>query len=182
MRKTLLVIVASGALIAAMPATALAKHHSRHHHARIHHRRIGDPASPTTPGGVGTVTAFDSTTGMLTITPTATGASPMTGMVTSETDVDCIAPEPTGTTSPGDDDNGDQGGTFSGGGGSGDEGDQGDDDQSDQNQACTITVGATVLAADLSLSSAGQNFDKVVLMATPSSTPPMVPDTDNDGD
>jgi hypothetical protein len=180
MRKTLLVVVASGALLAAMPATALAKHHSRHHHSRIHHRRIGDQASPTT-GGVGTVTAFDPTTGMLTITPTGTGATPITGMVTSATDVDCFTAQPSGTMTSGGDQNGGQGDDSGSGGWGGHEGDQGGG-QSDQNQMCTITTGATVLKADLSLSSTGPTWDKVVLQTAPSTTPPTVPDTDNDGD
>jgi hypothetical protein len=38
-----------------------------------------------------------------------------------------------------------------------------------------------VLFADLSLSSNGTNWDKVVLQVAPS-TPPSVPDTDNDGE
>jgi hypothetical protein len=182
MRKTLLVVVASGALIAAMPATALAKHHSRHHHARIHHKSIGDPGSPTT-GGVGTVTGYDPTSGALTITPTATGATPITATVTSATDVDCFAPPTSGTMTPGDDQNGGQtgGSDWSGGGWGGHEGDQGGG-QSDQNQTCTPAVGATVLKADLSLSSTGATWDKVVLETAPSTTPPTVPDTDNDGD
>jgi hypothetical protein len=46
MRKALLVTAASCALIALVPATALAKHgdrrhHHRAHHARVHHRTFG---------------------------------------------------------------------------------------------------------------------------------------------
>ena len=199
MRKTLLVVVASGALIALMPATALAKHHGRRHqahHVRSHHRRIGRDAAtasaPTSPTPAATVTSFDPTTHVLVLT--LAGGSTVSGTVTNDTRLVCVPPpsttQPTGGDEDdqgdqgGDNDGGDQGGTWdqSGGdqGGGSDQG-QGDDES---NQMCTtadLTTNTPVQFADLSIGQGGANWDTVVLVTTPSSTPPTVPDTDNDG-
>ena len=64
MRKMLTVLIASGALLAVVPATALAKHndrrHHHHHHARIHNTPAGTVVSFT--NGVLTIRANDGNT------------------------------------------------------------------------------------------------------------------------
>lgn len=152
MRKMFLIAVASCTLLAIAPATALAKHSSRHHrghHARVHHKSFGtDPASPTTPSGTTTPVntapatlsvvnftpnAGDPTTGTLTISDA--NGQPHTGMVTGDTRLICVEPQQPPNTSPsntgssgswqGHDHGGDNGGSNQAGGG---------DDQGDQSQ------------------------------------------------
>jgi hypothetical protein len=192
MRKMFLIAVASCALLAIAPASALAKHHSRHHHARIHHKKFGsDPSGTTTPVNTApatlSVVSFDTTTNMLTIID-ANGQQ-HTGTVTGDTRLICMAPEQPPNTSPsntaptgswqGHDHGGDQGG---GGNDQGDD-DQGQGDDENHNQCTTadLTAGTPVQFADLSMSSNGTQWDTVVLQVAPS-TAPSVPDTDNDGE
>ncbi len=95
MRRVLFTIVASAALVAFVPASAIARNHHRHHdHHRRHHHHVrhharthrfghsarthrfghftsskGDQNAPSpTSGTAGTVTSFDPTTGELVIT------------------------------------------------------------------------------------------------------------------
>jgi hypothetical protein len=201
MRKTLLVVVASGALVALTPATALAKHHGRRHHthARIHHTRIGDPAAPTAPTtstAPAMVASYSTTTHVLMLT--LSDGTSVSGTITNSTNLVCVPPpgtQPTGDDNGGGDDQGggDQGGGDQGGGdqGGGDNGGGwhhdgdggGGGDQS--NQSCStanLTTGTPVQFADLSVGQGGANWDTVVLQVTPSTTSPMVSDTDNDGD
>jgi hypothetical protein len=196
MRKMFLIAVAGCALLAVAPASALAKHHSRHHHARLHHKKFGsDPSGTTTPVNTApalSVANFDPSTNLLTITDAK--GQPITGTVTSDTRLICVAPEQPPNTSPsntapsgtwqGHDHGGGNWGGDQGGGGN----DQGDDDQGqgddEHNNQCSTTdlmTGTPVLFADLSMSSNGTQWDKVVLQVTPS-TAPSVPDTDNDGE
>lgn len=207
MKKILLTVVASGALIALAPATALARHHHGHarvHHTRIHHRRIGDPAptatSPTTtPSPAATVASFTGNVLTLTVPNGSGGSSTVSGMVTPNTQIDCVSSQ-TGTMQPSGEDQGDDQGDQSTGNGGGDQGggngggdrmrahDQGPgggDDQGqgddESNQSCTPAAGMQVQEADLSISSTGAAWDRVELITTPSTTAPQVADTDNDG-
>lgn len=172
MRKTFVIAVASCALLAITPATALAKHSRRHHrahHARVHHKKFGtDPASPSTPSGTttpvntapATMSVASFMNGVLTITD-STGQN-IAGTVTADTRLICVTQQQppntsTGSTSTGssgssqgDDDGGSGGGDQGGGdqvggdqGGSGDDQGGGDDQGEDQNQTCTTADLAT---------------------------------------
>lgn len=204
MRKMLLVVVASGAVIAVTPATALAQHHSRHHHvrhSRIRHRKFGhNPLSttttttttPTTTPSAATVTSFDPMTHVLMLT-LADGTT-VSGTITNATRLVCVSSsQPSGMgqgNGQGDQggdngwdghhhgDAGDWGGGDNGGGG----GDQGGEESNQMCSTANLTTGTPVLFADLSVGQGGANWDTVVLVTTPSSTTPTVPDTDNDGD
>jgi hypothetical protein len=209
MRKMLLIAVAGCALLAIAPATALAKHHSRHHrghHARVHHKKLGsDPTSSNTPSGTTvpvntapatlSVVSFDPTTNLLTISDAK--SQQIMGTVTPDTRLICVTPEQPPNTSPGNtspsgtwqghDHGGGWGGGDQGGGGDdqgddqGDDNGQGDDEGHNQCTTADLTTGTPVLFADLSMSSNGTNWDTVVLQVAPS-TAPLVPDTDNDGE
>jgi hypothetical protein len=178
MRKMLLVIVASSALVALAPATALAQHRGRHHarHARIRHRRIGhDRATTTTPtttpSPAATVASYDSTTHVLTLT--LAGGSTVSGTITNDTRLVCAQPpttmQPTGSDHGA---QGDQGGDRGGWGGSG----WGRHDRfrgRHFNRMCTtsnLTTGAPVQFADLSIGQGGANWDIVVLAPTTTTT------------
>ena len=194
MRKLLMVVVASGALIALMPATALAKHSRRHHrahHGRLHHKKFGtNPAPPTAPSGTTTpVNTAPSTTmsvvsftgGVLTISD-ANGQN-ISGTVTADTRLICISQQPPNTSPPNtspsntaptgtwqghDHGGGDWGGGDHGGGGN----DQGDHHGHNQCTTANLVAGTPVQFADLSLSSKGTNWDVVVLQVAPSTAPP----------
>jgi hypothetical protein len=209
MKKLMLAAVAACAVVAFLPASALAQRHSKHHrrahhHTRVHHKKFGtDPTAPTTPSGTTTpvntapasLSVVSFTNNVLTISD-ASGQQIM-GTVTSDTRLICVTQQPSNTapsntmpTSMGGSwhghDHGGWGGGDQGGGGN----DQGDDDQGQgddegHNQQCTtadLMAGTPVLFADLSLSSNGTNWDTVVLQVPPSTTAPSVPDTDNDGE
>ena len=200
MRKPMLAVVASCAVAAVMPATALAHgHHHSRHHGRLHHRHFGtEPVSSTTPVNTApatlSVVSFDSTTNVL-IIKDASGQQ-ITGTVTPDTRLICIPPQQPPNTSPPNTsptgtwqghDGGGWGGSQGGGdqnGGGNDQGDdQGQGDDEHHNQCTTADLMGTppVLFADLSISSNGTNWDTVVLQVAPS-TVPTVPDTDNDGE
>ena len=186
MRKLLLIVVASGALLALSPATALAQHHGRrHHHVRVHHKTFGSDTTATTPAQP-TATVVSFVNGVLTIT--ANDGNTASGMVTADTEIECQAPDTSGMQShdQGGGDNG--GGNWQGGGDSGGGNWQGGQDQGQGdgqgNQTCTtadLIPGAMVQEAQLSISDAGAVWDKVELI-TQSSSSTLVPDTDNDGD
>jgi hypothetical protein len=182
MRKLLLLVTASCAVLAFAPATALAHrhHHHRRHHARIHHRTFGsDLGTPTTstasPQSAGKVQTF--TNGVLTIA--LNDGTTVSGKVTPFTEIECQAAQPTGM----DRNFGDSGDQSQSGGdqsqgddqGQGDD-DQGDDDQGEQqggSQACmaALVQNAPVQEAELSVSSAGavwRNID-LVTDSSPSS-------------
>jgi hypothetical protein len=83
-------------LLAFAPASAVARHHHRRHHGRTHHARIerfGDvnnmPATSSSPDNAGTVQSFHN--GVLTIV--LNDGSTITGRVTNDTELECMAPE-----------------------------------------------------------------------------------------
>jgi hypothetical protein len=179
MRKLLLLVTASCAVLAFAPATALAHrhhHHHRRHHARVHHRTFGsDVGSPTTSGtspqSAGKIQMFAN--GVLTIA--LNDGSTVSGKVTPFTEIECQAAQPTGM----DQNFGDSGDQSQSGGdqsqGDDDQG-QGDDDQGEQqggSQACmaALVQNALVQEAELNVSSAGavwRNID-LVTESSPSS-------------
>jgi hypothetical protein len=179
MRRLLYTAVASIAVVAFVPATALGRTHHRrhhHHHRRHHHRvrihRFGHLASsrggsdvPTTPSSaVGTITFWDPTTGKLVIT-LSDGTTTETGFVTSDTDIQCQ--------SSGDmqDDLSADGAPGSSGGddqGEDDNGDNGNNDDQGEDQSCSttnITTGTMVSGAELSIDGNGPVWDELDLMA-----------------
>ena len=180
MKKVLLMVVASGALFALVPASALAKHNDRrhhHHHARVIH---------VTPAG--TVVSF--TNGVLTIK--ANDGNVASGRVTNATELRCEQQEPAeiqshdrgrggdidrGDNDRGDNDRGDndradndradndRGDNDRGDNDRGD--DQGDNDNDEANEMCTtadLAPGAVVQRAELRISGAGAVWDDVELV------------------
>jgi hypothetical protein len=191
MRRIVLSVVACCAVIAIVPASALAhgRHHSRHH-ARVHLRTFGHDWSQSSNSGTGTssdqnagtVTSF--TGGVLTIT--LNSGQTVSGTVTGDTEIECEAADMSSSLRSHDE--------GPGGGGNGDDqgdngNDQGDDDQgqgddNNQNASCSstdLTPGTVVHEARLSLSGAGATWDKVELVTT-STSAGNNGDDDNDGD
>lgn len=191
MRKTVLSVVACCAVIAIVPASALAhgRHHLRHHrahHARIHHwghdQGMGSGqtqnASPA-----GTVQSF--TGGVLTIA--MSNGQTVSGQVTGDTEVKCEGSQTSGTWSGhdqwGNNNNDSNSGSNDSNSGSNDsnsgQGDddqgQGDDDNNNANAMCSSTdlsAGAPVQAASLLVSSAGAVWQTVVLASQSSQSQP----------
>jgi hypothetical protein len=175
MRKFLFVALISGALVVAMPATALARHHHRHHHSRIRHEHFGTATttSGTTSGEemqgtAGTVDSF--TGGVLTIR--LNDNSLVSGMVTDATELKCEAPENELNDNDGDDSFSgsriamDDGGGTSGGDNSSGDG-SGDNNQGEDEQMCStsnLTPGTVVQEAELNVSSAGAVWHEVELV------------------
>jgi hypothetical protein len=180
MKKVLLIVVASAALIALVPATALAKHgdrrhhHRGHHDARVHHRMFGhdegNQGNDNQPAGK--IVSF--TNGVLTIM--TNDGNTASGKVTNATELKCEQQEPAemqnhdrgrGGDSGGDNDRGDNNDR----GGDNDRGDdQGDNDNDNDeaNEMCTtadLTPGAVVQDAELRISSAGAVWDEVELVS-----------------
>jgi len=106
MRKNWLIALMGAALLAIVPATALAQGHHAQHHAKRHHRvrthlrhitaansgMTGSTGTTTGTGtsstdNAGTVTSFDNTTGKLVIT--LTDGSTVSGVVNSNTELKC---------------------------------------------------------------------------------------------
>jgi hypothetical protein len=184
MRRVVLTTVASVAVLALAPASALASHHHKRHHRRVHHarvshRRFGDmsASSTTTPStttapAAGTVDSFMN--GVLTIK--LNDGSTVSGAVTNDTEIECEAARSMSTfhgdDHGGGDNSGPGGGDNSGPGGGDDRGDRGDDrgdrnDQGEEHQNCNtadLTPGAMVGGAELRLSSTGASWDKVDLI------------------
>jgi hypothetical protein len=174
MRKIMLSVVACCAVIAILPASALAhghhhkRHHQRAHHARIHHWGSDQGTGQSQAQDAGTVQSF--TGGVLTIA--LNNGQTVSGQVTGDTELKCEAAETPGTMSS-HDRRGDNGG------------DQGDDDQGqgdDKNAMCgssNLTPGTVVHEAELRVSSAGAVWDRVELVTASSTS---TGDNDNDGD
>jgi hypothetical protein len=190
MRRTTIILSAALVLLALAPAAAVARHHRRHHH-RSHHARIAhfghDTTSSTNAGSsdnAGTVKAFNN--GVLTIM--LNDGSAVSGAVTRDTELECMAPDRTQTMhTEGDGGSGDQSGDGDNSGSGEDQGqssddqssgeDQGDaaeqnDDQAeDQNEneagnncsTSNLTPGATVREAELRVSGTGSAWKKVEL-------------------
>ena len=180
--RRLMFAAASIAVFAFVPASALAQHHGRHHKRHHHHhahiRRFGDVSSPgsptTTPTpsqSAGTVASFSN--GVLTIT--LNDGSTVSGAVTNDTEIECMAPDTSGTMQRSDDGPGDNGGGDQGGSGDGDHGDNGgpgDDDNGNQNNCSSadLTQGAMVAeGAELKITSSGNVWDKVELITSSTS-------------
>jgi hypothetical protein len=185
MRKTLLTVAASCALLAVAPAGALAhgRRHHRSHRSRAHHRTFGADQgmgqNTGTSPSAGTVQSF--TGGVLTIA--LTNGSTVSGQVSNFTDIVCESAQTgmqgTGSWQNHHDSNG-GGGSWSGGdNGAGNQNQSGNDNDDDDqgSQACdtsALTTGAVVQEAVLSISGAGATWDKVVLAptSTSSTSPP----------
>ncbi len=196
MRKIVPSVVACCAVIAIVPASALAhgRHHSRHHHARLHHRTFGHDWSQSGSSGTsGTSTSSDQNAGTVTsftggvLTITLGNGQTVSGNVTSDTEIECQAAETSSTMGGHDDgDRGgsggnDQGGNDQGGNDQGDDHGQGDDNNAGQScDTSSLTPGTVVHEARLSLSGAGATWDKVELVTA--SSPSSSGDNDNDGD
>jgi hypothetical protein len=197
--RRLMFAIASVAVFAFVPASALAQHHGRHHkrHHRhhAHIRRFGDvtspgsPSSPSTaPTQAGQVTDFASD-GTLTIT--LTDGTVLKGAVTSDTEIECVAPETSSTSSsmrraddgPGGNGGGDQGGSGDGGD-HGDNSGPGDDDNGNQSSCGTaaLTMGAPVAGAELKITSSGNVWDKVELISSSTSSSSSSGDDDGGSD
>lgn len=193
MRKVLYTLAASALVAALIPATALGSSHHRRHHARSHHsrthhgvrhRQFGQSSDPTTPSmadNAGTVASFDGTTLVIKLADQST----VSGTVTGDTEIECQAADMSGTSFNSDDEASDQsggsgdqsGGDQSGGSDdNGDNNDQGDDNDNDDNdamQSCgpsSLTTGAIVHEAELSLTGAGAVWNKVELLTSSSSS------------
>jgi len=182
MRRTFLIAVASCAVLAITPATALAHHGRRGHHARFHHKRFfgdqGQSGSQTAPTATATVVSF--TNAVLTIK--ANDGNTASGTVTNDTELVCITPGQHGMWSH--DRGWGGGGGGDQGGGSGWGGDDNGGDDNGANQSCStsaLTPGAMVQSAVLGISNAGATWFKVELISQSSSST-LVTDTDNDGD
>lgn len=180
MRKIVLTVVATCAVVAFIPASAVAhghgeRHHHRGHHARIHHRQFGHDwgqSGNTTSAdqNAGTVQSF--TNGVLTIA--LTGGQTVSGQVTPGTEIECRAPETSGMQSHDRGDGGDRGDDH------GDNNDQDNNDQDDndqdeinEHQNCdmsALTLGTVVHEARLRLSGAGATWDKVELVSSSTSS------------
>lgn len=170
MRKVVLSAVACCALIAIIPASALAHgHHHKRHHSRIHHRTFGHDwgqsgnsgTSTSAAQNAGTVQSF--TGGVLTIA--LTNGQTVSGDVTNDTEIECKAPDmPTMWSSH--DHGGDNGN------------DQGDDGNENANcSSADLTPGTVVHAARLRLSGAGATWDKVEIVNAAANN-----NNDNDND
>jgi hypothetical protein len=189
MKKILLSVVACCALVAFVPASALAHgHHKRHH--RSHHARVRDFGSTSSSQSsqgtsqnqgqtAGTVQSFSN--GVLTIA--LNNGSMVSGTVTGDTEVECQAPETSSSGMQSHDHGGDNSGGDNSGGDNGNSNDQGDDqgqgDDNNANQACdlsTVPMGTVVQEAELRISSAGGVWKKVDLVTASAA------DTDNDND
>jgi hypothetical protein len=193
MKRIFITAVAASALVCAVPAAALARHHhARHSHKRHAHKarvlRFGSvrtasatPSSPapqaTSGETAGTVTSFEN--GVLTIT--LNDKSTVTGKVTSETEVLCQ----TATASGGDDD--EQEGNDEGSSSNGEHsssaigpavrqhGDwlqapgqheglgQGNNQTQENCSTAALVKDAVVLGAELKLGPAGAVWEKVIL-------------------
>jgi hypothetical protein len=177
-------VAVSVLMAGAVPASALAHHHSRSHHKakahRVHFRRFGDvnsqPTSTSSSDNAGTVQSFSG--GILTIA--LNDGSTVKGAVTNDTEIECTSTQQSSTTmhEDGDGGSGDQssGDNQSSGGDQGDQNDQndqndqGDDQGEDQGaqQNCTtanLTPGAVVHEASLRIGGSGSTWQKVELVS-----------------
>src|SRR5436305_2546248 len=97
MRRMLFVAIAGAALLAVIPATALARHghhqrsHSQHarRQSRVHHKRFGSDTAAPGHDTAGTIASFSD--GLLTIR--LNDGSTVSGRVTDATEMECEAPD-----------------------------------------------------------------------------------------
>jgi hypothetical protein len=180
-RRVLFTVAATALIAGAVPASALAHHHHHHkHHGRHHARfeRFGDQNAPTSTSSsdnAGTVQSF--TGGVLTIA--LNDGSTVKGTVTNDTELECTSAQQSSTRMHEDGDGGSGGDQSSGdddqASGTQTQGDddngQGDDDQGeDQNESSScssssLTPGAVVHEASLSISGSGATWRKVELVS-----------------
>jgi hypothetical protein len=190
MRRVMFTVAATVLMAGAVPASALAHHHSRGHHRakahRVHFRRFGDqntaPTSMSSSDNAGTVQSFSG--GILTIA--LNDGSTVKGAVTNDTELECMAPGQSSTTTHDDGDPG-SGGDNQGSGDNnqgsgdndanenqgddqGDQNNQGDDQGEDQGaqQNCStanLTPGAVVHEASLRIGGSGAAWQKVELVS-----------------
>jgi hypothetical protein len=135
MRRTTITLAAALVLLAVAPAIALARHHDRRHHSRAHHARIErfgrdvKTATKSSAENAGTVRSFSG--GKLTFM--LSDGSTVSGMVTQDTELECMAPEQSQTVGDdGDTTSGDQ--TDMGDNQSSDDQSSGEDQAEDQNE------------------------------------------------
>jgi hypothetical protein len=196
MRKIVLSVVACCALVAIIPASALAHgHHHKRHHGRVHHRTFGhdwsqsgnSATSTNSDQNAGTVQSF--TGGVLTVL--LNNGQMVSGDVTGDTEIECQAAEMSGSLRSHDrgDDNGDRGdnngdrGDNHGDRGDDNGNDQGDDDNENANcSSADLTTGTVVHEAKLRLSGAGAVWDKVELVTASAANNDNNNDNDNDND
>ena len=183
MRRIAITISAGLMLLGFAPASALARHHrhGRHHarHARI--ERFGDvnsaPTTSSSADNAGTVQSFKN--GVLTIM--LNDGSTVSGAVTNDTELECLAPEQSQTVhEDGDGGGGDQSGDGDNQSGDdqGEAAEQNENQAEDQNEAAeeqneneaenncstsSLTGGTMVREAELRISSAGSVWKKVEL-------------------
>ncbi len=186
MRRITIILSAALTLLVLGPASALARHHSRHHRSRTQHARVlrlgdasGGSTSSNAADNAGTVQSFAG--GILTI---STSDGPIRGAVTSNTE--CMAPSQSQTMhADGDNGSGDQSGSDDQSGGGDEHGqdqneanDANENQNEDQNEAnenqneneagtnCTpanVPDGTVVREAELRISSTGNVWTKVEL-------------------
>lgn len=182
MRRVVFTVM-SVAVLALVPASAIARsQHKHHHHHKRHHVRThsfghftpkSQQSTPTTTPApsqtAGRITSFDPTTGKLVIT-LSDGTTTETGLVTGDTEIECQAMNDENNEVQGDfrsdhgPGGGDGGGDNSGGGD--ENGNGGDNDGDEGNQNCStasLTMGAMVLGAELRLGSSGAIWEKIEL-------------------
>lgn len=182
MRRILFTVLASAALMAAVPAAALAHdghrghHHKRHHHSRVRLLRFTAHRNDTSGGPSSSGSTSEPTAGMVTsfadnvLTITLSNGSTVTGDVTTDTEITCENPEmENGDNAADDNGGGDEHGDaiFDHGG---DNGGSGDDGVSGDNQSCTVTLGMAVKKAELSIDGAGAFWNEVELISSSTST------------
>lgn len=177
MRRILLSVVACCAVIAIVPASALAhRGHHKRHHARVHHRTFGHDWSQSSNSGTSTSTSSDQNAGTVAsftggvLTIALNNGQTVSGDVTSDTEIECQAPD----TSSGmqSHESGDGGGDNQGDNNQGDD-DQGQGDDDNGSASCSsadLTPGTVVHEARLSLSGAGATWDKVELVTASASS------------
>lgn len=188
MRRSLSIALGAMVLVLIVPSAALAHngHEGHHHHGRHHHKfharhgrfhvvHVGagatSPPTPpaTTPENAGTVTSY--TNNVLTLT--LNDGSTISGKVTSDTRIGCIAAAPVAPTTEemGDHDFGDdRGGPGSDGSkgswhGKGHDGDRKDPGASEPPcDSSSLVSGAIVRAAELRVGPSGSAFESIWLV------------------
>lgn len=191
MRRILIALVMSGAVVVAAPAVATAEHHRAHHHharhhrssrrhSRVRHESFGrrDNTQPGSSEQAGTVSSFTDNgdgTGVLTIT--LNDGSMVTGTVNNNTELECMSStagqqgddndgdDNGGSNNSGDDSQGSSGDSADDGGGSGDDnGGSGDDNGGQMCSTASLVTGTPVAEANLEITGSGAVWDKVELI------------------
>jgi len=181
MRRLTITLAAGLMLLAIAPAGAAARHHHRHH-SRIHHARIEHfgsdtstaPTNSSSADTAGTVQSFAG--GVLTIM--LNDGSTVSGTVTGDTEIECMAPEQNDAVhEDGDGGSGDQSGDGDQSISGDDQGDAAEENEAaneneneneneDQAQNCStsnLTPGTVVREAVLRITSAGSVWKDVEL-------------------